>query len=292
MNSDNGFVVVVDSSWYVGFIPFYIYFALRACPGAQVFIYLRGKLSDGIRNQIEILSPEGRWTVFENYKIDYPTNIFTTKALRWTILHDIDLMPKNLYIGDVDITVSIEEPSLFEQHLTHCSVIDLPYSNVIRGNQRRMTGLHFIKTCKYMKCMHDIIEKYDDYLKQGNTSQWKGSNEKLLYDMLNEADLLPKTTDGSSYNSLGYDPKFLNFRPHHGAHLGAFRTGGLTKKPSEYIKYYKSLQYSKYFIDFLNAFNENPILYNMINKTNHPIERIFKRTLSYTKHLVDKETKI
>jgi len=156
---NNGFVVVVDNSWYIGFIPFYIYFALRAYPDAQVFIYLRGKLDNEIRKQTEVLSPKGQWTIFENYKIDYPNNVFTTKALRWTILHDTNKMSKNIYIGDIDIMFSIEEFSLFEQHLIHCLAMGLPYSNIIRGKFQRLTGLHFIKVFEYMEHMREIIKK-------------------------------------------------------------------------------------------------------------------------------------
>ena len=109
--------------------------------------------------------------------------------------------------------------------------------------------------------------------------------------MLNEINLLPETNDGSSYDSLGYNPKLLNFRPHHGVHLGAFR-GVIENKPLEYLKYYKSPQYLKYFIDLLSAFDENLVLYNVIDKADYAIKIIFRKALLYAKQLITEGTKI
>ena len=293
MRIKKGFVVVVNNSWYAGFIPFYIYFALRANPDAHVYIFFRGVLSNKIREQLKVLFPvseKEQFTIFENYKFDYCNDAFTTKALRWTIKFNADVIPEYLYIGDVDIILANESVSLFEQHIEHLATLKLPYSNVIRGDQKRITGLHFIKTREYVKCMHNTIEKYDHLLKQG-IRRWNGSNEKFLYNMLNEINLLPETNDGSSYDSLGYNPKLLNFRPHHGVHLGAFR-GVIENKPLEYLKYYKSPQYLKYFIDLLSAFDENLVLYNVIDKADYAIKIIFRKALLYAKQLITEGTKI
>lgn len=264
------FAVVVDDSWYAGFIPFYIYFALRAYPESWVLIYFRGKLSDEIREQVHILCPDtDRFTIYEYYKPDHPRDVFTTKALRWTLALEASLIGDRLYIGDVDIMLANEKLCLFDEHDIHCDTLGLSYSNIIRNNSPRMSGLHYIQVQGYKDQMAQQIVDYDQRLKIGIARQYQNRNEKVLFEMLANEFAVPE--EGSF--ELGYDPTKINYRPHHGVHLGILRDAGHNGKVEP--------GYLSYLTDFISALGENYNIENMLDKSDRRIQHIFNRAIKF-----------
>lgn len=100
------------------------------------------------------------------------------------------------YIGDVDILVV--EPDITAQHLRHMELTGLPYSNVIRPGQLRLTGLHFTRSDFHYPIL--IPDDADPGL----------SDEAFLYEIVAARDAgLPDPAD--------------TWRPTHGIHLSLNR---------------------------------------------------------------------
>ena len=102
------------------------------------------------------------------------------------------------YIGDIDILIL--EPRVAARHLEHMARTGLPYSNILRPNKPRLSGLHFTRTDAH----YPIVMPSDWDFGTGNT-------EELLYRFIVEKGLpLPDPAD--------------TFRPTHGIHLSIKRT--------------------------------------------------------------------
>src|SRR5829696_4441298 len=101
------------------------------------------------------------------------------------------------YIGDIDMIIL--EGDVTEQHVAHMAQTGLPYSNRLRPNTPRLTGLHFTRT--------------DAHYPLVVPSDWNmmKNDEELLYRLVRAKGLpLPAATD--------------TFRPSHGIHLSVKRT--------------------------------------------------------------------
>ena len=101
------------------------------------------------------------------------------------------------YVGDIDIIIL--EGDVTEQHVAHMAQTGLPYSNRLRPNTPRLTGLHFTRT--------------DAHYPLVVPSDWNmmKNDEELLYRLVRAKGLpLPAATD--------------TFRPSHGIHLSVKRT--------------------------------------------------------------------
>ncbi|MBU9713314.1 hypothetical protein [Evansella tamaricis] len=166
---------------------------------------------------------------------------------------------EHVYIGDVDFLIVKEKPSLLEAHLNHCNKIGLPYSNKIRPNTRRMTGLHFYKTKEYYEKLSSTI---DFYLSHPHKLEKKileyGRNEIFLYELLKEKFGIGKI-------------KKYPFRPHHGFHLGILRNRNHSKKFNDYINRNRSLHYSE-LKNLLLSYYEDPIFKKIMNQL--PIKEV------------------
>lgn len=99
------------------------------------------------------------------------------------------------YIGDADILV-LED--VLPLHRANMATTGLPYSNIVRPNTRKMTGLHFTRSDAYYPVVIPDVDLH-------NTN-----DEDLLYMMVVEkSHILP--------------PEGANFRPLHGYHLSLRR---------------------------------------------------------------------
>ena len=255
----NLIVVVSNKSWYEGYIPFYIYFALRACPDAYIACYFMGELENSTYRLLENLEVDkNKYKIFENYNNSYGKYPITSKLARWTIMDDFIKSFDNVYIGDIDLLLAKEDVSLFDQHINHCNQLGIPISNMVRKNENRLTGLHFFNQKEYFNKCSINIEILDNKIKKSilndNVEEtFGGSDEIFLYQLVLDSkpewiDLLKKST----------------FRPHHGTHLGLFRKKqlniykSLLRKSKE-----KSLSNNEmfYFKDTYNVL----INYNLMN---------------------------
>ena len=139
---------------------------------------------------------------------------------------------ENGYIGDIDILLCKEKIDLETQHLNHCQDIKLCYSNSIRSNSKRLSGLHFFKIPEYYSLADNHIKKYRNLLDTKKFLNKK--NEGVLYNIINEA-------------NIGFSSYW--FRPHHGLHLRLWQKETPNLKPIlkdddyyEYFKYFLKLE--------------------------------------------------
>ncbi|MDQ0300697.1 hypothetical protein J2S78_003165 [Salibacterium salarium] len=179
---------------------------------------------------------------------------------------------ENVYIGDVDFLIVKEEPSLLDSHLNHCSQIQLPYSNQIRPDSNRLTGLHFFKTKPYYQKMNAIINFYrDNPDKLQKKIEKLGGNEQVLYEITKQ---------------IGFGKmKNNHYRPHHGFHLGIIRNGPSRFK--DYViggydhSFHQLPKYQTLKKQLLKYYND-PLFENMIKI--HPTKEILllkKQLLMY-----------
>jgi len=263
------FTTVVRGIAYLDYIPLFIFFALRAFPQSHICIHICGLLPTKVRKNIELLLPQNdSWSVLENYKVSYPKNKNTLKSLRWVLFSEFLNSFDYLYVGDIDILLS-KGSNLLNDHILHSEFLGLPYSNIIRGSQKRLSGLHFVDTKAYYKLLKPIIFKYDKLLKSGNLSGIR--NETVLYLMLKEAKLLPPVWGGGfdvDYISRG--PLKIAFRPHHGVHL---RVVDMKHEAIRKSILNSNIYREVYIPDFQEAFQENPGLMNVVERS-HPVVKL------------------
>jgi hypothetical protein len=114
------------------------------------------------------------------------------------------------YIGDVDILIL--DSDIEAVHADHCRALSLPYSNVVRPNLKRLSGLHFVKTDPYFGVITpDFVSAFLDRFVVDRDA-W--TDEDMLYGMMEASFGLP----------LHADPTVAGFRPSHGIHLCRHRT--------------------------------------------------------------------
>ncbi|MDQ0243018.1 hypothetical protein J2S09_000554 [Bacillus fengqiuensis] len=199
---------------YTKYIPYYVYSILKSYPDYFVKIFCMDRLSAKENACLDMIRKDlsTNFVVKEDY-FPYPKfrEKKTGKPLRFLIPHSEFSEFEHVYIGDVDFLIIKETPSLLEGHLEHCKNIELPYSNQIRPNSNRLTGLHFFKVEEYYKAMNPIIEYYqhhlDEVYKEMNLYR---TDEKFLYKIIEK---------GIGFSKIN---QFL-YRPHHGFHLGILR---------------------------------------------------------------------
>jgi hypothetical protein len=192
---------------YQKYIPMFLYFCLKSYPMYGIKLFLTEKLDEKYKGVVNRLGELGTVELVENYGKEFPKSVHhELKTIRW-LFESSDFNGYDYtYVGDIDIIICREKESLLDQHLKHCVDINLPYSNSVRPNSKRLSGLHFVKKNEYYEKMNDVIQKYRLLLRNGRLRAAK--NEETLYKMVAESGfLLPK----------GW------FRPHHGLHLHLWR---------------------------------------------------------------------
>lgn len=275
-------VVTASSDWYQGFIPFFIFYAQKACPEAQILVYLRGICSNNTKKAIKVLDVDkSKYDIIENYKIEYGNTRIASQLARWTIMDDYVQNYDYIYIGDIDIMLCAEDNCLFHQHLKNAKKINVPISNIVRKGQERLTGLHFFNTNEYYKHLYNEIVLLDMTIKQhaliGDIDKYfPKSDEYILYHMVNNA-------------RPDWIKNLLNstFRPHHGVHIGIFRGSKIYKK---WIKKIPSDPYLKWMQQFYMVYyNNRHIMDEALSLSNEKIQQIFDITFKYitSKGIVD-----
>jgi len=234
------FVVVTEK--YQRYMPLFAYFCFKAYPDCGVRILLSGhELDYKYTTAVRILEDMGDFKM--QTVIGYPqTNKIMKRILRWVWTDDgfFDSY-ENVFITDVDILICRERPSLEEQHLKHCRVNKLPYSNLILPNKRLSGHMHFVKRREYYRAAtNKVIEKYAELLEKGELADCD-HDEKLLYKIVEES-------------GLGFP--VVPFHSYHGLHLGIWRTKEHKSKIlkgikegsvslgnyEEYLSFYQSLK--------------------------------------------------
>ena len=228
--------VVVGGSSYQRYIPMFIYFCLKSYPDIGIKLFLLGDINPKFADIISTVINMGDVTIKENCFYNYPKSNQELKTLRWILDKDEFDAYNNIYVGDVDILICRENPTLEEGHLDHCENNGLPYSNMVRTNSKhRLSGLHFMKKAEYYRVMSNIIDKYDGLLLKGKLIGQK--NETVLYNMVKDSEL--------SFPSNVY-------WVHHGLHLGLWRKGKREFVPWYVIGKESYRGYFRFFNELMN----------------------------------------
>lgn len=294
------FINYVFGEKYQQFIPIYLFFLFQTYPDADAKIYLDGLLLPQIKSALEKLEKwSQQYVIIENYRseIQLPSYAYRVptiqKSYRWLINDSEFYNYVAVYIGDIDILICKEEKSLYEQHVEHCSYLNLPFSNIVRNapsnkiyNFRfflsllyrygigetiayytrtkqstfRLSGLHFILVKPYFEKIYNSQKKYWRELKllaNRKSKKYRLStfnNEAMLYDMLSDAGyVMPASSTGEPYN-IETNTQKIAFRPHHGIHLGVFRSIDIMKAEKEVISSAVYKAYYKYFLQVYQTY--------------------------------------
>lgn len=223
MNNRLCITTYVSGEEYQEFIPVFIYSALKSYPDLSIIIFCGENLQKNVKDSLALLNGFGDFKVIENH-LSFSTSSLSKRVAsmskRWLLFIDEFQKYENIYIGDIDIFIIPEKPSLLNQHLTHCKTIGLAYSNIVRrSHYNRISGLHFVKQKPYFSKMLPVIGKYLELMKN-NELVYEYSCEYMLYDMISEAGLgICPRADGKDTGN----PEMATFRPDHGVHLAIFR---------------------------------------------------------------------
>lgn len=301
---------------YLSFIPIYIYSILKHYPNYDVIIFSDSKLDKNTNSMLKKIEGLGNFRIVEDYDFGIAKDVNISSALpskqsiRWlffdTILNDYDYV----YIGDIDIFICKETMELHEQHIKHCELLGLPYSNYIRTSvdtekltlkssiyyiitrqygllrkkirkeplvQYRLTGLHFVKRDEYYSKVVPLFKKYINLVSSKNKIVYN-NDESVLYDLVQESGLgLPPISpnspdiDSNHYNNI-------EFRPHHGIHLGIFRNKNTTIKQRQLLQSYV---YKEYFSQIYRIYQEEEILKELLNMSSGFVNSVFDRMFKY-----------
>jgi len=210
---------------YQQYVPWFLYFLNRAYPQARKLILLDTSLNERERQMLGLL--DGNHEVRENAFPEYQsTDGDTIKCLRWMTFDPSFDNYDCLSIGDIDMATYVETPSYMEQHLSHCRVTGLPYSNFIRppkAGPRRVGGIHVVKPREWFKVMLPVIERYRAMLVRGQIHlPRQGFNEQVLLRMIVESEFgePPPNLSSTYWESLVSSN-------HHGTHIRLAQHGGM-----------------------------------------------------------------
>lgn len=209
---------------YTKYIPFYIYSILKSYPNYFVKIFVNKRLDPQEEKALELINrrlstnfeiKEDYFNQFDLERLNIPKE--GKKAIRFLIPKHEFVDFENVYFGDIDILIVRENPDLLQTHLEHCNKVNLPYSNLIRKGEKRLTGLHFFKVDEYYEKMDSLINSYlkDEEKLIQTVSKYKW-DEEFLYHIVEE---------GIGFGDLSKHP----YRPHHGFHIANIRNGKLKK---------------------------------------------------------------
>lgn len=235
---------------YQKYIPLFCYFFFRNYPDEKVHLFLMEKIEPEIKALLPYCGAEnGNGTIQIDYTYkDYPKTNQELKSIRWIL--GIDDFREDVYIGDIDILLL--DKDIPKVHTDHCLKNGLTYSNMVRPNSKRLTGLQYCKF-EYFYDMMEVHKKHSKLLKDGKLKlNDKYRNEHLLHDMVVErygVDGLPKD----------------DYRPHHGLHLGIWRKG-CQPKPL-LVMDMKKRGYGLYYDEFLTIKRTEKIASFLMDKS-------------------------
>lgn len=177
---------------YVDFIPLFVVSNLSNIENCFVEVGVKTDNDYTIQN-IKSLLDKIYPNKFTIYKLDKQVNC-ASETLRF--INQPTINSKYVYISDIDIVTL--ESNIVETHLNLMKKHSLPYSNIIRDNSNRLTGLHFTPYENYYP-----IESYD------NLNQFLQYDEVFLYHLMNKR--FPNITNTNK------------IRPVHGIHMSPNR---------------------------------------------------------------------
>ena len=241
----------VSGKHFQEYIPLYIYSTFKSYSDYYPLIFCGESLLPHISSILKELSKIGDFEVIENYLPELHSEIdWRCGAVKWLLYSPKLLDYEYAYIGDADLFLIVETPSLAERQIQNMKDNNLIYSNALRRTYdfKRFEGAMCIKTNEYFKVMLPIMEEYKQILKTipDNTS---GGDEYMLYDMITKSNLGLPTIQRSWY---------------HGLHLGLFRSDSFQDCNIDYIiRQLRQYDDFYYYRTYLNI-TENDSLFQQI----------------------------
>ncbi len=217
------FITIANKQYQI-YLPWYLYFLGQSYPNSTALIYLSESLDNNIRKAIDLIQYDYKIkeNCFQDFHCNNPNVI---KCLRWLNIDEDIMQFDYAHIGDIDLGICKEEPSLLEQHKKHCNITKLPYSNFVRPQlPPRLSGVHFIKIDEWFDAMMDQIVIYRDRLEKGQVCLPNpvGVNEQFLFNMITDSKLgKPHESITKSYYQC------VNKSHHHGIHIRLIEISGV-----------------------------------------------------------------
>ena len=261
MNKKLCITTYVFGDKYKNYIPLFIYSIKKNYPEYGVVVFCKGNLSNSIKKQLEKIQVLGDFKIVENKFDDVNHDVPRGASLRWLLWDEKFIEYDSIYIADIDIFYCKEDIGIYEQHKQHSKLINKPFSNIVRrieyknigiikrflrdikwcgvnfawNNYKqkklewKLTGLHFHDCLHYKENILPLhnqlikkIENRNEYI-YGHSGGF--NDESFLYDIIKSCNLskdIPVVTNNKTMLQNSYKQK--EFRPHHGIHLGVFRS--------------------------------------------------------------------
>lgn len=303
---------------YQAYIPFLVYSCHKSYPEYDIVLFVYGTLTVSTRRSLDCLAVRN-CRIVENAFADCPRMTpLKAQSLRWVLWDDSFRNYDYLYTVDIDMLYQRENIPLHEQHKIHMETTCLCFDNMRRKYVRqpflpvpflrrikyagmngilkflfgerityRATGLHFVRVSDYYAAM--TADKRKEYIESIYHDNWlrdvmHPNNEALLYYMLQELGLHPEImpTQSDSFSSIGFDnPERSEFRPHHGIHLGIFRSDiPLEQRPSDEA-ILKTNTYKYYFKRFRESMYNDEVFHYLLTEAPDCIKASFERMFRY-----------
>lgn len=282
---------------YQDWIPFILYSIYKSYPDYHVFIFVDEDVRPDIKSSVNLIQKHWSNfdIIIGDFSDIRPITRIKAQSLRWVLWDKRFLEYDYLYYIDADILYIQETIPLHEQHIRHMRFIQSDsVSNIVRQKPLkvknyyemyltlkngggwnllryiitprifRMSGLHFVKTKEYFsRITPAVIGKYRALIASGKA--WNQTifpnDEALLYKMMqkNGFDLSVFAIQRTSSTMFGFNnPEKREFCPHHGLHMGLFRSLSgkyadwmIEQLNSEDYKYYISSYIANYLKDEL-----------------------------------------
>lgn len=303
---------------YQNYIPFLLYSCYKAYPEYDVVLFLYDKLDEKIRTQIDNLELKNKLVIHENHFSDCPKmSPRKSQSLRWVVWDDVFIEYDFLYTVDIDMFYLKEPTPLHVQHIQHMKHIQLPVSNLrreIRYNpfdirtlairlkyaglksifnfftfnktETRVTGLHFVDVKKYYAIFtNELRQKFKNDIYTGNYLNYVmfPNDEILLGKILTtlDIDIAKFGLQQNSVNMLDFTkPERTEFRPHHGIHMGIFRSSEYADSTIDILE---TPTYKFYLQKYISEIVVDPVFIDLLKNSPDNIKESFKNLHEYYK---------
>lgn len=301
---------------YISYIPFLVYSCTKSYPDYDIKIFVYGEMSNDINEQLGFIENKSNVEIIENAYSDFKSMTpLISKTLRWLLWDDSFKSYDYLYTVDIDMLYMSEPIPLHEQHKEHMNTLSLPFSNIKREREfsflkfydlakaykelgishtlrcfgktsveYKLTGLHFVKIDEYYSSENlKIINSALKDLKEGRfiDGVYFPNNEIFLFKLVEKmgCNMHQVPIQQNAVDMLSPEnPSRLEFRPHHGIHLGCL-IDEKTLVASEST--FSSEVYHHYANTFQRTMLTDQTFRKLLNRAPDYIKGMFERLFRY-----------
>ena len=208
-NKTVNFFSVAHGDTYVRMLPLYAFFALFSNPNSvveMVVVDREGFVLNHAEELLWLLNHFGSSSVCVRHVAPSTLNKTKTSNTFRFLEHPV-ITATYTYLADTDIflTESVVDPLRLKQ----MEYWNIPYSNIIRPNQLRLTGVMLLRTDEFYTPKLLSIQQ---------DMEAKGNDEVVLYKLVNSS--------GMGLPGTNYSDPMATYRPLHGVHLSTNRGPG------------------------------------------------------------------